>query len=104
MYPIAVIGAVNIMRKHNDLHYYVLPLSIVGFIIALYQNLLIWHILSEAVAPCSAGVSCVTQPVVLFGFVTVPLGSMISFAFLTISMLLYAKLNKEKAQGKNKTK
>jgi disulfide bond formation protein DsbB len=104
MYPMVFISAVSIMRKGKDLHYYILPLSIIGFLIGLYQNLLIWHILPEAIAPCTAGVSCIDQPFVLFGFITIPLGSMISFAFITISMILYAKLEKENKNGKNKTK
>ncbi|HSX09976.1 MAG TPA: disulfide bond formation protein B [Candidatus Saccharimonadales bacterium] len=108
MYPMVFISAVSIMRKQKDLHYYILPLSIIGFLISFYQNLLVWHILPEAIAPCTAGVSCVDQPFVLFGFFTIPLGSMISFAFISICMILYAKLSKdtsEKAVVKtNKTK
>jgi disulfide bond formation protein DsbB len=102
MYPLTVISAVAIMRNRTvDLAYYILPLSIIGFIIALYHNLLIWHILPESIAPCTAGVSCVNgQPVDLFGFVTVPFGSMISFAGITLFVLLYAKfgLKKEKVK------
>src|SRR6185437_11789995 len=95
MYPLVVISAVAIIRKRTvDLAFYMLPLSIIGFIIALYQNLLIWGVLSEAVAPCTAGVSCIKQPVVLYGFITIPLGSMISFAGLILFVLLYAKFAK----------
>lgn len=105
MYPMVFISAVSIIRKQKDLHYYILPLSIIGFFINLYQNLLVWHILPEAIAPCTAGVSCVDQPIVLLGFITIPLSSMISFAFITISMLLYAKLSKEeKIQIKTRAK
>ena len=108
MYPLVVISAVSIMRKRlSDLAYYILPLSIIGFIIALYQNLLIWGVLSERIAPCTQGVSCINQPVVLFGFVTVPLGSMISFAGISLFVLLYAKLAKAeptKAPVKNSRK
>lgn len=104
MYPMVFISAVSIMRKQKDLHYYILPLSIIGFLIGFYQNLLIWHILPEAIAPCTAGVSCVDQPFVLFGFITIPLGSMISFAIISASMILYAKVEKEDSNSKNKTK
>lgn len=97
MYPLVVISAVSIIRKQlKDLPYYIFPLSIIGFFIALYQNLLIWGILSETVAPCTAGVSCIHQPVVIYGFVTIPLGSMLSFALITILMILYAKLHTKK--------
>ncbi len=94
MFPMALISAVSIIRKQNDIHYYILPLSVIGFAIALYQNLLVWHILPEQIAPCTAGVSCIQQPITLFGFVTIPLGSMIAFAVITVLMLLYGRLQK----------
>ena len=94
MYPIVFVSGVNIMRKHSDIHYYILPLSVIGFFIALYQNLLVWHVIPETIAPCTAGVSCIDQPFTLFGFITIPLGSMLSFAVITIFMLLYAKFAK----------
>jgi disulfide bond formation protein DsbB len=102
MYPMVFISAISIMRKQKDLHYYILPLSIIGFFITFYQNLLVWHILPEAIAPCTAGVSCIDQPFVLFGFITIPLGAMISFAIISISMLLYAQLTKENKIAKKK--
>ncbi len=94
MYPIVLITAVNIVRKHTDIHYYILPFSVIGFFIALYQNLLVWHILPENIAPCTNGVSCIDQPFTLLGFITIPLGSLFAFAVITIFMLLYAKLEK----------
>lgn len=90
MYPLVIISSVSIIRKKKDLYMYALPFSIIGFFVALYQNFLVWHIVPESIAPCVNGVSCITQPFVLFGFVTIPLGSMIAFALITISMLLYA--------------
>lgn len=102
MYPMVFISAVGILRKNVELPYYILPLSIIGFLIGLYQNLLIWHILPESIAPCTLGVSCVNQPITLFGFITIPLGSMLSFAIISISMLLYAKINTQKNKQKSK--
>jgi len=92
MYPVVIISAVNIMRKHPDIYYYILPFSIIGFFIALYQNLLVWKLLPETIAPCTSGVSCIDQPFALLGFLTIPLGSLFAFAVITILMLLYAKL------------
>lgn len=102
MYPIAIISAVNIMRKHTDIEYYILPFSIIGFCIGFYQNLLIWHILPETIAPCTAGVSCIDQPITLFGFLTIPFGSMIAFAVISASMLLYAKFGQKNVTSKKK--
>src|SRR6266567_683542 len=94
MYPIVIISAVNIIRKHPDIYYYILPFSVIGFFIALYQNLLVWKILPETIAPCTSGVSCIDQPFALFGFLTIPLGSVIAFAVITVFMLLYARLER----------
>lgn len=103
MYPLVIISAVSIIRKQQkELYYYILPLSIIGFLIALYQNLLIWGVLSESVAPCTAGVSCIHQPVVIYGFITIPFGSMISFAIIIASMLLYARLSNETTKANRK--
>ena len=101
MYPMVLISAVSILRKHKDLHYYILPLSIIGFLIGVYQNLLIWKIIPETIAPCTAGVSCVDQPIVLLGFITIPLGSMLAFALISISMILYGKLTEESSTKGN---
>ena len=92
MYPLFIISAANIIKKHGDLAFYILPFSVIGFFVALYQNLLIWHIIPEEVAPCVNGVSCIEQPFTLYGFFTIPFGSMIAFAFITLLMLLYAKI------------
>lgn len=104
MYPIAIISAVNIMKKHTDIQYYILPFSIIGFFISLYQNLLVWKILPETIAPCTAGVSCIDQPVTFFGFLTIPFGSMIAFAVITVFMLLYAQLGKSNSTSKENVK
>ena len=101
MYPIVIISAVNIIRKHPDIYYYILPFSIIGVFIALYQNLLVWKILPETVAPCTTGVSCIDQQFVLFGFFTIPLGSLIAFAGITLFMLLYAKFGKSNKTENN---
>src|SRR5579864_5425272 len=60
MYPLVLIIAVGILRKDKNLPHYVLPLSAIGTIIAVYHNLLYMNIIPESLAPCVAGVSCTT--------------------------------------------
>jgi disulfide bond formation protein DsbB len=95
MYPIIFISAVSIIRKQQDLHTYVLPLSITGLVIAFYHNLLYFNILPESAAPCREGISCTSKLIEYFGFITIPFGSLVAFALLTTSMVLYWKLNKK---------
>lgn len=93
MYPLVILIAVGIIRKDKGVYTYVLPLSILGMIIAFYHNLLYYGLLPEVVAPCSIGASCATRFVSYFGFITIPLLSLGAFSLITICMLLFRKWN-----------
>lgn len=89
MDPLVIIIAVGILRKDKKLYLYVLPMSILGMIIAIYQILLQNGILSETIAPCITGVSCLVKYTQYFGFITIPVMSLTAFLAITICMLLY---------------
>lgn len=91
MYPLVVIFAVGILRKDKNIPFFVLPLSVVGLLIALYHNLLYYKIIPEASVPCVLGISCTTKYIEWFGFITIPFLSLLSFTAITVSMLLYLK-------------
>jgi len=95
MYPLVFIFAVGIIRKSRDIVFFALPLSLTGLVIAIYHNLLYWKILPESIAPCTAGISCTTKFFEWFGFVTIPLMALMSFAVINICMLLFI-INKQK--------
>jgi disulfide bond formation protein DsbB len=83
MYPLVVLLTVGIIKKDKLIPYYVLPLSLVGMVIGVYHNLLYYNILPEAAAPCRNGVSCTTQFVNYFGFITIPLLSLVAFTVIS---------------------
>ncbi|MBI2074862.1 MAG: disulfide bond formation protein B [Candidatus Levybacteria bacterium] len=95
MYPLVIIIAVGIIRKDKNLPFYVLPLSIPGIIIGFYQHLLQIGIIPESTAPCAFGVSCSTTYIDWFGFITIPLLSLISFMVITICMFAFLRYNKK---------
>lgn len=95
MYPLVAIIAVGILRKDKKIYQYVLPLSITGFIIAAYHNLLYYKILPESIQPCTLGISCTTRQIEWLGFITIPLMSLTAFAIITTCMLLYRKVNQK---------
>ena len=68
MYPLVLLIPIGILKKDKNLPYYVLPLSIIGTIIAFYHNLLYFNIIPQSLAPCVAGISCTTKFVEFFGF------------------------------------
>lgn len=90
MYPLVIISAVAIIRKHpKELPYYVLPFSVTGLCIAIFHNLLYYKIIPESAAPCIQGISCTTKFFEWFGFITIPFMSMIAFALITLCMVIY---------------
>lgn len=91
MYPLAIVIPVGIIKKDKFLSNYVLPLAGLGWLIALYHNLLYYKILPESTAPCVAGVSCTTKFFAWFGFVTIPLLSLTAFTVIIVCMLIARK-------------
>ncbi|PJE63450.1 disulfide bond formation protein B [Candidatus Roizmanbacteria bacterium CG10_big_fil_rev_8_21_14_0_10_45_7] len=91
LYPLVIILAIGIARKDKHIHWYVLPLSVMGLFIALYHNLLYYQLIPKSVAPCVQGISCTTQFIEWFGFITIPFLSFAAFSIITICMLLYRK-------------
>jgi disulfide bond formation protein DsbB len=97
MFPLVLIIAIGILRKDDKIHHYVLPLSLVGWVIAFYHVLLEKGLLPEAAAPCSLGVSCTTKYVGYLGFITIPVMSLAAFSVIIICMLIFRQLLKPKA-------
>lgn len=92
MYPLVLLIPIGIMRADQGISSYVLPLSISGGLVALYQTLLYYGILSEALAPCAVGVSCTQLLPSLLGLnlITASLGS---FAVITVLMIIHRRFN-----------
>ena len=94
IYPLVLIIAVGIYYKDKRVPMYVLPLSIIGTIIAAYHNLLYYKLIPHSIQPCTLGVSCTTKYIEWFGFVTVPFLSLLSFLIVDACMILYLRKNR----------
>lgn len=91
MYPLFIILGVGILERNKNMYKYVLPLSFLGEIIAIYHNLLYYKILPESAAPCIAGVSCTTKFIEYFGFITIPFLSLVAFTIINVCMVIYLR-------------
>lgn len=89
LYPLVAILAVGIAKKDKNLAWYVLPLTIIGTAIAFFHNLLYYKLIPDDLAPCSTGVSCTTKFVEYFGFITIPLLSLLAFLLIDACMIYY---------------
>lgn len=95
MYPLVLIIAIGILRKDTKLFLYVLPMSILGLIIAFYHILLQNSLIPEAIAPCAIGASCTVKYTGYFGFITIPVMSFSAFLVITLCMLFYKKFSQK---------
>jgi disulfide bond formation protein DsbB len=91
MYPLVAILAIGIIKKDKNVSLYALPLAIIGFITAIYHNLLYYNILPESIAPCTAGISCTTKLIKVFGFIDIPMLSLLGFAFIVVLLIINYK-------------
>ncbi len=94
MYPLVAILAVGILKKDRKVYQYVFPLSITGFLVSIYHNLLYYHVFPEGVIPCVQGVSCTTRFFAWFGFISIPLLSLTAFAIINLCLFAYWKKTK----------
>lgn len=82
MYPLVFIIGISVMRRDGSWPLTTLVVAAIGWLIAFYHSLLQWGIVSEAMAPCVDGVSCVTEHGVWFGFITIPFLSLVAFSVI----------------------
>jgi len=101
MYPVVLIIAVSILIKDKKVALYVLPLSIVGTLIALYHNLLYYNLIPHSIEPCVLGVSCTTKYIEWFGFVTIPFLSLIGFLIIDVCMIVHWRSNRQEITGRS---
>jgi len=88
MFPLPIVLFMGLFPFDAKVIRYALPLAIGGLAIAAYHMLLHVGIIPEGAAPCSQGVSCTTDYLDLFGFVSIPLLSLLAFSVVVALMLV----------------
>jgi disulfide bond formation protein DsbB len=93
MYPLVLILGVGIIKEDPNIRNYALPLAAIGAGIAFYHYLLQLGIITEKLAPCAEGISCLTRYETWLGFVTLPLLAFFAFVAVIVGTLIYKKGN-----------
>lgn len=88
LFPLVIILATGLFPFDKRVIKYSLPLAIAGWITAFYHNLLYSGIIPQDLQPCSQGVSCTEKYIDLFGFLTIPMLSLISFSIIITLLIL----------------
>ncbi len=93
LYPLVFVLGISIWRRDRaNLVYYSLPFAVVGFLIALYHNLIYWKIIPFELIPCSVQLPCTVDDFALFGFITIPLMSLFAFTLIIAGLTFYYRV------------
>jgi disulfide bond formation protein DsbB len=93
LFPLVIVLAMGLFPFDIKVVRYALPLAIAGWLTALYHNLLYSGIIPESIQPCSQGVSCTEKYIDLFGFITIPMLSALSFSTIILLLIILKILN-----------
>ncbi len=90
LFPLVILLAVGLFSFDKSVVKYTLPLTIAGWLTAFYHTLLYAGIIPESIQPCTQGISCTEEYINLFGFITIPMLSLLSFSMI-IALLIILK-------------
>lgn len=91
MYPLVVIMAVSLGTKDNNVSKYVLPLSLMGTLLAGYHYLTQLGLLPSSCVAVGYSVGCSKVFVMTYGYITIPLMSFTAFLLIFLLQILSRK-------------
>jgi disulfide bond formation protein DsbB len=95
MFPLVLMLPIGMFPFDRKVVRYALPLAVLGWLFAAFHVLLVAGVIPESVTPCTQGVPCSEQAIAWFGFVTIPLMSLVAFSGI-IALLVLAHLRGSK--------
>lgn len=97
MFPLVIILGIGIYKNLKQSIVFAAPFAGIGWLISVYHNLLYYKVIQPSIIPCSSGVSCTEKQLEVFGFITIPLLSLIAFTITSILLFAYYRTEKEKS-------
>jgi disulfide bond formation protein DsbB len=91
MYPLVLLFLINLLYPDDKIFKYSFPLVIIGLLISIYHNLLIYKVIPENLSPCVSGIPCSVDYLNWFGFITIPLLSFFSYTIILILLILFKR-------------
>lgn len=92
MYPLVYIFLINLLYPDDKLFKYAIGLVLIGLVLSIYHNLLMFGIIPESIVPCVSGVPCSTKYINWLGFINIPLLSLFSYSSIFL-LLIFSKRN-----------
>lgn len=89
MYPLVAILLVGMFPLDKRVVRYSLPLAVLGWLFAVYHYLLYTGFIPESLQPCDQDASCAEINLELFGFITIPMLSILSFTTIIALLVIF---------------
>jgi disulfide bond formation protein DsbB len=93
LFPLVVILPMGLFPLDTKAAKFALPLTIAGLLTAVYHNLLYIGLIPKSIQPCAQGVSCTEKYVEFFGFVSIPLLSLLALTAMTGLLIIVKRRN-----------
>ena len=87
IYPVPIIILTNWIIKDSKTIYQITPFILIGLVISIYHNLIYYKII-RVLVPCNEKAPCTAEQLNMFGFLTIPLLSLIAFTGLFLLQLI----------------
>jgi len=91
LYPLVLIIPMGLFPYDTKIIRYAVPLVLVGWCFALFHVLVVAGFIPESIQPCVQGIPCSEINFSLFGFLNIPIMSIITFTFIGILLYLANK-------------
>lgn len=86
MFPLVFVLVSGLFPLDRRVLRYATPLVVVGWGVALFHVLLTKGFIAESLTPCTQGIPCSRIEVEWFGFLTIPLLSLLSFSAIGLAL------------------
>lgn len=86
MFPLVLVLACGLFPLDRRVLRYAAPLVALGWLTALFHLLLTQGVIPEALTPCTQGIPCSRVDAQWFGFLTVPMLSLLSFSAIGLAL------------------
>lgn len=95
MFPLVLILAAGLFPFDRGVVRYALPLALAGWLLAVFHWAVASGLVPESATPCSQGVPCSVEQISWFGFLTLPLLSVLAFsAIIALLLMTHFKASK----------
>ena len=95
MYPLVVILLVGMYPLDTKVVRYALPLAVIGWLFAFYHYLVYSGYIPENLQPCDQDVSCAEVNLELFGFITIPMLSILSYTAIIVLLVMFRNRSRQ---------